>query len=45
MQGFWENVNSFPTCAFFFFFFKVEISFYTLIPPFRSESVHGGLAS
>ena len=37
--------NSFPVCAFFFFFFKVEISSRTLIPLFRPGSVHSGSAS
>ena len=36
--------NSFPACA-FFFFFKVEISSRTLIPPFKPGSVHSGSAS
>ena len=38
--------NSFPACAFFFFFFlKVEISSRTLIPLFRPGSFHSGSAS
>ena len=37
--------NSFPVCAFFFFFFKVEISSGTLIPLFRPGSAHSGSAS
>ena len=37
--------NSFPACAFFLLFFKVEISSCTLIPLFRPGSVHNGSAS
>ena len=37
--------NSFPTCAFFLLFFKVEISLCKLIPLFRSGSVHSGSAN
>ena len=37
--------NSFPTWAFFFFFFKVGISSRALIPLFRPGSVHSGSAS
>ena len=37
--------NSFPTCAFYFFFFKVEISLHPPIPLFRPGSVHSGSAS
>ena len=39
---------SFPACAFLFFFlffFELEISSRTLIPIFRSESLHSGSAS
>ena len=36
--------QSFPACA-FFFFFKVEISSRTLIPLYRPGSVHSGSAS
>ena len=36
--------RSFLACD-FFFFFKVEISSLTLIPPFRLGSVHSGSAS
>ena len=37
--------HSFPACAFFFFFFAVEISKRTLILLFRPGSVHSGSAS
>ena len=37
--------HSFPACAFFFFFFEVEISSHTFIPFFRPGSVHSGSAS
>ena len=46
LQGLGENVcHPFFTCAFFFFFFWVEISSRTLIPLFMSGSVHSGSAS
>ena len=35
----------FPTCAFFFFFFEVEISLHTLIWLYRPESAHSGSES
>ena len=37
--------NSFPACAFFFFFFKVEIRSHALIPLLMPGSVHSGSAS
>ena len=37
--------NSFPACAFFFFFLKVEINSHTLNPLFRQGLVHSGSAS
>ena len=37
--------NSFPTCVFFCFVFKVEISSHILIPLFRPGSVHSCSAS
>ena len=42
-EDFWEN--SFPACAFFFFFLEVEISSRTLISLFRPGSDHSGSAS
>ena len=37
--------NSFPACAFFFFFFQVEISLRILIPLLTPVLVHSGSAS
>ena len=37
--------NSFPNCAFFFVFFKVEISSRTLIPLSMPGLAHSGSAS
>ena len=44
-EGLGKMDSSFPACAFFFFFNKVEISSHTLIPFFRPESVHSGKVS
>ena len=48
VRGFGENVRRFISrlrFLFFFFFFEVEFRSGTLIPLFRSESVHGGSVS
>ena len=45
LQGFWENVRLFNARLCFFLFFKVEISWHTLIPLFMPGRVHGGSAS
>ena len=46
VRGFWEVFdNAFPACAFFSFFFLVEISSQTLIPLFRPGSAHSGSAN
>ena len=45
LRGFRENVQPFIPCLRFFFFFKVVISFHTLIPLFRLWSVHSGSVS
>ena len=37
--------HSFPACTFFLLFFKVDVTSHKLIPIFRRESVHSGLAS
>ena len=45
-KDFWRMLEqSFLACAFFFFFFKVEISLHTLIPLFMPGYVKTGSAS
>ena len=47
LRGFWGECSTIhsPPTLFFFFFFKVEINSRTLIPVFKTESVHSGSAS